>query len=310
MNQHRYLVGGFARRLRTGLLATALMVAAATIVLPGAANAAPPGDRANFTVALMKNAGTQSFVRLAQYSLRADNSARADYWAWNAQDLQPRVPSGLTSSGCANNCGIWTTDGFQNAPQQLFGTWKVIGDNLSITWTSGSSGTERWQFTNLPTITKVALVSHPTANRGWGWGSKVGFGSALSARQVFDTRTVLNGRYSQNNWGTVDDDTTSLRLTPGPTLAVKLCNDHCINLSNPENKAYLAGSGADRRMYYNHERYEVFSDPCMEKGHLKPALQVLDDNGAFRGLIMAEASLYLHTWGSNILGIYDLNNIE
>ncbi|MEU4423317.1 hypothetical protein AB0F81_22040 [Actinoplanes sp. NPDC024001] len=84
MNRHRSLFGG--------LLATLLIAAVAVVALPGAASAAttPPGGRANYTVALMRNVGTQSFVRLAQYSLRSDNSIRMDYWAWNAQTPRPQ----------------------------------------------------------------------------------------------------------------------------------------------------------------------------------------------------------------------------
>ncbi|AEV84495.1 hypothetical protein ACWT_3472 [Actinoplanes sp. SE50] len=290
-----------------GVAAMAGLTGAAT-----AATATPPGNRANYTVVLMRNAGATSFVRLAEYSLRADGSARADYWAWNSQTPEASVASGFTNEGCGNSCPILTTDGFQNPAQQLFGTWSVSGDDLTISWTSGNPQTERWKFTNQATATRVELASHPTATNGWGWGSRISFGSGLSAQQVLAANTTLSGRYIQNAEGVTTNPTpwgtTSLGLRPGAT--VKLCSATCISVGNSANKAYLAGSGADRRMYYNHEQFAVHADPCIVHGHLKPALQVLDDNGAFRGLIMVEASLYadLGPTGSTILGIYDLND--
>lgn len=304
--------GGFGRRLLTGLLVTALTAVAAIVALPGAAQAALPGGRANYTVALMRNFGdTQSFVRLAEYSLRVDGSARADYWAWNAQTvtIDANRPSGISTVGCADTCTVWTTDGFQAAPKQLFGTWRVDDAGLHVDWSNGQ--TERWTITNQATITKLTLASHPTANRGWGWGSTFGFGSGLSAKQVFDARTKLSGPFSQNNYGAVLESETMLQLRPDASFPAALCSDNCINLSTPgRNKAFLGGTGADRRMYYNHELYEVHNVDCVVKGHLKPALQIIDDTGAFRGLIMVEASVYAKVNGSDILAIYDLNNID
>ncbi|MBG0567342.1 hypothetical protein I4J89_38420 [Actinoplanes sp. NEAU-A11] len=309
-------------------MVTALMVVAAIVALPGSAEAAqePPGGRANYTVALMRNVGTESFVRLAQYSLRADGTIRADYWAWNAQQTQPNVSSGLRTLGCANTCDIWTPNGFQSAPKQLYGTWSLTStDDLSITWTSGSSGVERWKFANLATATQLTLASHPTANTGWGWGSRIGFNTGVPARTIFESNILpLSGPWSQNNWGEVLGGITQLQMTANGTLPVHLCdnndgnpgNDHCINVTTPaigdkpENKAYIGGTGTDRRMFYNHELKTVNSGPCPARGHLKAALQILDDNGTFRGLIMVEASLAAKTYGTNILGIFDLNNID
>ncbi len=44
-------------------------------------------------------------------------------------------------------------------------------------------------------------------------------------------------------------------------------------------------------------------------GHLKAGLQVIDDNGVFRGVVEVEASLYSKQKGSDILGIFDYNDI-
>lgn len=283
--------------------------------------ATPPAGRANYTVALMRDVGTTSFVRLAQYSLRADGTARADYWAWNAQTLQPRTSAGYTTSGCAYTCQVWTTNGFQNAAQQLYGTWSTAGNDLSITWTSGSSGTERWKFSNLATITQVTLASHPTATDGFGWGSTVSFTTGVPVSTIYAGHGLYSGPFVQNNYGTRLRSVDSLRIYHvDPYITTRLCNANCINLTTTNegvvsDKKYLAGSGTNRKMFYNHQRATVNSATCIGggsstgAGHLKPSLQIIDDAGKFRGLIMVEASLYAYAYGSNILGIFDLNDI-
>lgn len=309
---------------RAGLAALAALVAALfllTTAPTARAAVTPPAGHGTYVVALMRNVGTESFVRLAQYSLRSDGSARADYWAWNAQTLQPRADSGFTTSGCATTCRVWTTNGFQSAPQQMYGVWSVSGSSVSITW-NASSETERWTFTNLVNITKLDLASHPRATDGFGWGSIVGITTGVSASEIFAAHGTYSGPGVENNYGTVKTYTNASQTIHREDInyPVRLCNSTCMNLSTyngttPSNKVYLAGSGTDRKMFYNHQLFGVNPDPCIGggstvgAGHLKPSLQIIDDTGAFRGLIVAEASLYDFAYGSNILGIYDLNDI-
>ncbi|MGX7675586.1 hypothetical protein [Plantactinospora sp. DSM 117369] len=308
---------GLVSTATRGLIALALTLVAA-VAAPARASAepVPPGGRANYVVALMRNIGTESFVRLAEYSLRADGTARADYWAWNAQTLKGRMPSGFTTSGCALSCTVWTPDGFQNAPGQLYGTWTVAGNDLSITWTSGSSGTERWRFSNLATTTKLDLASHQTATDGFGWGSTVGFRTGIPMSTIRAAHGTYEGPTIENNYGTITERVVSQTIhRDDANYPNRLCNANCINISTNTNKYYMAGSGTDRKMFLNHQLYDVNSRPCIGEGHataaghMKPALQIIDDAGAFRGWVTVEASLYSFQYGGNILGIADMNDI-
>ncbi|MEH0934649.1 hypothetical protein [Micromonospora psammae] len=319
----RFRPSPFGARLMTLLLVALTVLTAAPA--PAQAVAVPPGGRANYVVALMRNVGTESFVRLAEYSLRSDGTARADYWAWNAKTLSGRAETGFTTAGCAQTCKVYTAAGFESDPKQLYGTWSVSGSDLTIQWTTNSQ-TERWKFSNMATVTKLDLASHPTANRGFGWGSTVHFRTGVSVTDIYNAHGTYTGPGVENNYGTITEFPASSQTIHHPDAynSVRLCNVNCMNLSTmksdgaggvvPSNKVYLAGNGLDRKMYYNHQLYEVNADRCIgtgttAAGHLKPALQIIDDNGAFRGLVVVEASLYSFSYGGNILGVFDLNDI-
>jgi hypothetical protein len=275
----------------------------------------PPGGRRNFVVALMRNVGTESFVRLAQYTLRDDQTIRADYWAWNAQTLHPRTPSGYTTSGCANTCKVWTAEGFEAGPSTMLGVWSISGHNLSVTW-NASGQTERWVMSNHETATRVELASHPTATDGFGWGSTRDFTTAATMTTIHGKPGWYQGPKVVNNYGESTTGTEFLVIQrDDANYPDRLCNVNCINNSTTTNKVYLAGTGKDRKVFYNMQLFEVDSHACIGggtnigAGHLKPALQIIDDAGEFRGLISVEASLYTKQRASDILGIFDMDNI-
>jgi len=289
---------------------------------PAAALAAdpPPGDRRNFVVALMRNVGTESFVRLAQYSLRSDGTVRSDYWAWNAQTLQLRADSGYSTAGCARNCRVYTADGFQRGPSQMFGRWTVSGNSLGITW-DATGEAERWTLANYATTSRVSLASHPRATDGYGWGSTFGFTGGVPMQTIHDLHGRYDGPYTQNAHGRQSTGTTTLVIhandanVPDRTCSSTCLNETTYNGSAVSNKVYIAGSGADRKVFYNHQLDEVDSTPCIGgntsgyAGHMKPSLSIVDDNGRFRGLLSVQAVTYNDTEGGNILGIYDQNDV-
>jgi hypothetical protein len=293
-----------------------LMAVLLLLGVPAAAGAAgAPNGRHSYVVALMRNVGTESFVRLAQYTLRDDQTIRADFWAWNAQTLHPRTPTGYTTSGCANTCKVWTAEGFESGPSTMLGVWSVSGHNLSVTWdTTGEA--ERWVMTNYETVTRIELASHPRATDGFGWGSTRGFTTAANMTTIHSKPGWYQGPRVINNWGEVTTGTEALVIHPNDAnYPNRLCNANCVNNSTVTNKIYLAGSGNDRKVYYNMQLFDVDGQPCIGggsdngAGHLKPSLQIIDDAGQFRGLVTVEASLYFKKFGSNILGIFDMNNI-
>ncbi|PRY30483.1 hypothetical protein [Pseudosporangium ferrugineum] len=280
----------------------------------------PPGGRRNFVVALMRNVGTESFVRLAQYSLRADGTVRADYWAWNAQTAQLRADAGYSTADCARTCRVYTSEGFQDDPARMFGRWTVTGNNLGITWDANGEA-ERWTLANHAGASRVSLASHPRATVGYGWGSTFGFTGGVPMQTIHDLHGRYDGPYSQNAWGEQTAGTTTLVIhandanVPDRTCSGTCLNESTYNGTALSNKVYLAGSGTDRKVFYNHQLAEVDATPCIGgntagyAGHLKPSLSIIDDAGRFRGLLSVQAVTYNQTAPGNILGIYDQNDL-
>jgi hypothetical protein len=119
-----------------------------------------------------------------------------------------------------------------------------------------------------------------------------------------------------NNYGEVTTGSEALVIHgDDANFPNRLCNVNCINNSTLTNKVYLAATGADRKVFHNTQLYEVDPAACIGggstigAGHLKAGLQIIDDKGVFRGVVEVEASLYTKKKGSDILGIFDYNDI-
>jgi hypothetical protein len=298
-----------------GLFAILSTVVLGPATAASAASDPPPANRRNFVVALMRNDGTRSTVRIAQYSLRADQSIRADYWAWSAVTPKPRTATPYTTSGCAHVCRVYTAAGFQKAASSVFGTWSITAKTLTVTW-RGGLGAERWTIANYATASRIKLASHPTATDGFGWGSTVGFTTGVNTTTIFNLHGWYEGPRVINNYGQVTRGTEALVIHPNDAaFPHRRCNANCIDNSTVTNKVYLAGSGADRKIFYNHQTVADDDDPCIGggttvgAGHLKPALEILDDTGRFRGLISVEASVYVRRHGGDVVSVFDYNDI-
>ena len=129
--------------------------AAAAIVAAGAglwtgepARAAAPENRGRFVVAIMGDVptGGASYVRLATYDLRSTGTVRMDYWSWNQDTLIPIARTPYRTDGCAHDCGVFTSGGFEGAPKTLFGTWTADSALVHITWSTGNA--ESWRYTH------------------------------------------------------------------------------------------------------------------------------------------------------------------
>src|SRR5690349_7429368 len=171
---------------RARALLVLLMLSVVSVpTVAAAAAATPPEGRGSYVVALMGDSpiAGRSWIRLAEYSFRADGTARMDYWSWNQTVLYDKTRTGFRTNGCAYDCGVWTSEGFEGAPKQLFGTWRSDDDLINVTWSTGDS--EAWRYTHHAGITKLDLngaTVKPTV--GWGWGSRQGFGSYAPMSEV------------------------------------------------------------------------------------------------------------------------------
>jgi hypothetical protein len=273
--------------------------------------ATSPGGRGNYVTAIMSDDGTSSWVRLAQYSFRADNSIRQDFWFWDQDTMTGWADTGITTSGCPLDCSVRTAERFQYGdstyPRTLFGTYSVSENTVSVAWSSGSS--ESWSLTNQSTASRLALTSsNYGATHGWSWGSTKGFSSYATIAEIMAHGGKYSGPHQENNWGSTSSEPTSLDLS-----GFTMCNGNCLNLTNTTRKLYLAGPNDSRKTFYNRQTFAADpSSDCIGEGggHLNPLLQIIDDNGEFRGWVGVEASLYSQQHGSAIVGIYDLNDFD
>ena len=69
-------------------------------------------------------------------------------------------------------------------------------------------------------------------------------------------------------------------------------------------------SSTSRKTFYNRQKFAADPSNCIGSGggHLNSFLQIIDDNGMFRGWVGVEASLYGQEFGKAIVGIYDLSD--
>lgn len=306
--------------VQQGLALLAGIVLVGGVLSAPAYAATPPAGRGSYVVGVLGDSPTKgrSWVRLAMYSLRADGSARMDYWAWNQDKTLLRTPTGFRTSGCQYDCPVWTSEGFEPGagPSQTFGTWSVQGDKVEIKWSD--TVTEVWRYVNHDNITKLDLNSatnRPTV--GWGWGSTKGFSTYATMSQIKSKNVALAGLYRQNNYG----ESSGTQKTGLDLSLFGQCNANCLRLHTTDDKYYLAGGSAQtgqldgRKLYYNLQKFKVDSSKCIGEqseigaGHLRPSLQIIDDTGAFRGMISVEATVYKPVPGGAIIGLFDLNDV-
>jgi hypothetical protein len=310
MKEIAYL-GIIANRCRRLRVRSAVALASTITVLSlqvAHAIATPPGGRGNFVTAVMSDNGTSSWVRLAQYSFRADGTIRQDFWFWDQNTMTGWENTGITTSGCEYSCSVRTAERFEDSnstyPKTLFGSYTVSASAVSVTWSSGSS--ESWSLTNQSTASRLALTSSTYgATHGWSWGSTRGFSSYATIAEMEAHSGTYTGPFQQNNWGSSASGTTSLNLA-----GFSMCNGSCLNQTTATTKSYLAGPNNSRKTFYNRQRFDVDPSNCIGSGggHLNPLLQIIDDDGMFRGWVGVEASLYSEQPGSAIVAIYDLND--
>lgn len=268
-----------------------------------------PGDRGNYVTAVMMDSGQSSWVRLAQYSFRDDGSIRQDFWFWDQGTMTGWAPTGLTTNGCTSICSVRTAERFQDGngtyPRTLFGTYSAVGAVVSITWSGGS--TETWTLTSYKLASRLELAnSNYGATHGWSWGSTEGFSSYSTISEIRLRGGSYSGPFQQNNWGSSTSGTTSLGVN-----GFGLCNNNTLSQTTSTTKLYLAGLNNSRQTYYNRQRFDVDQAACIGSGggHLNQFLQIIDDQGLFRGWVGVEASLYEKKSGGAIVTIYDLNDI-
>lgn len=318
------------RRMKAWAVLVALAITGIGFISPSPAQAAYalPGGHANYVMGLIvskpnTSETTASFVRLSEWQLKSDGTLTESYWAWNsgmakAGDKWAERVKVATTNGCAQACGVWTAKGFDKNASVRSGKWRpysVSGSQyIEVTWSSGII--ERHKVTQKRGLTELQLWSHtyPGASHavGRGYGSNQPFTAAKTAAQIKSSGVNITGtatNYWEQQWGKA----LAYKRQNFNFGATESCSSsNCLrNSVRTAQHIYLYGHSGTRKIsWYNMLNSMVKGEnlciPADQGGHQLPSLQIIDDQGNFRGMIAVEASLYGRTAPSNFLALASL----
>ncbi|MGO1051936.1 hypothetical protein [Crossiella sp. CA198] len=299
------------------LLALTLVFTATAATAPGTAQAVDyPGGKRIYAVTIggihPDSTGNQSFARLAMYYFNGNGTVTESFWFWDWGIGYPHANIKPTSAGCVGKaCEIHTSGGFQAGAltKSLNGTYTNDGTQVVITWDGGQ--TETWAV-GKPTakLSSIGLRSSSYgATVGQGYGSNAPHDTFVPLNKV--PRHKYLGRQNSITYvvktGKIETD-TGTSIMDLTSTAWKQCNGDCLSAGLPvgspeacsackpgETRAiryYLASEGG-RKNYYEHHCtcLRATGSDCYDGGsHVKPQLQVIDDDGVLHGWVGVEAS--------------------
>lgn len=307
-----------------------LLVLSLFAFLPAPASAAGlPGGKANFVVSLGSfKAGTDNWVRLGNYQFSSTGTVTARTYLWWQRQPVGRQGTGATpDSSCSTssvapgqtlvrNCEVLTAGGFTSAPtESRTGDYTVENGLVHITWNIGQTWTEQWAITTSPD-NKLARLDHrfnTLATAGYAYGSN----AALSTRRQMasvqsfpgtlklDFRGWDHGSLTSHDGGAYNIGqyrtctTTSWCLTYLQPESAGSCKGGCVAGSTDTSiqNHIVRVSNTDRRDTHWQwcscltKRPDGTDEKCYTRNsHVKPMMQILDDDAQFRGWVGAEAS--------------------
>jgi hypothetical protein len=301
--------------LLAGVLPAAWAVSAPSATSSTAAVAELPLGKRHFAIAVggLRVDSVQNWVRLGLYDFAEDGTVTERHWHWSQRKRVVRSYTGFQASGCpSRDCEVQTGGGYESstAPESLAGTYTVEGDRLRITWNGGLW--EEWTLSERAGGA-LAAVEHVDNNfgmtYGFGYGSNAGWDARVSAEQIaaIDHETLVH-RYHLWKTSEVSEDPYIDEGDGDPpwvTDWTECGGGECLGAvtdggtdppSPSEHYVAPASAPADhRRDAYWHWRRSHADDQgryCYNgNSHVKPMLQIVDDNGAFHGWVGVEASL-------------------
>ncbi|MFI9172567.1 hypothetical protein [Streptomyces lincolnensis] len=297
-----------------------------------AAPAALPGGKTTFVVATAKlHDGTvhDNWTQLGWYRFNASNSqVEAETFVWRqdapAKELVRERAGVLPDTDCSGGTGQVTRCQVMTAPRysarsspqppvHRTGGYHLRTEGgtvyLDIRWPRGV--TETWSVHPMPGLARLDWVRSNNATAGYAYGSN----APISARREMAT---VNQHpelpYVSTSW-TKNDAKGEVWHKPGlrPT-GYRRCDSTswCMTQFQKTSGACKDGCGRDRPMtsiqYYlarvsSKDRRDTWWHWCTclaphdgacysGNSHIKPLLQVIDDDHKFRGYVGAEASFY------------------
>ncbi|HEX3646775.1 MAG TPA: hypothetical protein VHV49_00020, partial [Pseudonocardiaceae bacterium] len=244
--------------------------------------------------------------RLATYSFTESGTVSESHFHWSQQDRVSRSSTGVQGAGTnARDCVVQTGNGYQatSQPDHLSGTYTVTGSTLRITWTG--NGWEQWTVSTVAggALAKLAFDgSSFGADRGFGYGSDAEWATHASMAQIAAApwSTMIHTYYL---WKTDDTHPTPYvdQGTGSPFwyTSYQVCTGgRCVGGSTSTAEYYISTPNTtsnDRRDTLWHwfaANADGRGEYCYTgNSHVKPLLQIIDNNGVFHGWVGVEASI-------------------
>ncbi|MEV0828527.1 hypothetical protein [Nonomuraea rubra] len=300
----------------------AFIVALLGPVAPAGAQALP-GGKANYVMSfglLRQGTSGDNWVRLGTYQFGTDGRVQSRTWWWDQRKPAARVGTGTVPSGACSGttgtvrkCEIQTVGGFTSAaPEQRSGRYRLYNANdgrqiVNIDWDQDSWLSEEWSVHLAPdgTYSQLSFKYSKKFTYGYGYGSNAAFTerramSTVLKAQAGTTMTYYRAAHNEvkfvkSTWGLDpwQQCTTSTSCLTVKTQAPKSCN--CAGSDNKGLNNYIQKlSSHDRRDTFWHW-CDCFTEkaPCPRgNSHVYPLLQIIDDNGGWRGWVGVEAAFY------------------
>jgi hypothetical protein len=303
--------------MRVSSAAAAVLAAAVLLVAPPAPHSSArqegtPLGKSNFAIALggLDPASRDNWVRLGEYTFTADGGVLEVYWTWRQSVRVRRASTGNPAWGCTGrDCTVLTASGWQSADaaRALTGRYRVRDGELHIAWDDGHW--EDWTLTSLPggELADVELAANDLgATHGFGNGSNAPWTArvpasgiaaadhATFAHRYYLWKTRSGSPYIDHGDGSPFWVTRWRLCADGRCLGARTHRErdpaHTVYYIAPADTA--SGHRRDTLWHWRTALADGREENCYTgNSHVKPMIQVVDDDGGFHGWVGVEASL-------------------
>jgi hypothetical protein len=302
-----------------------------------------PLGRANWVVSngSLVDHERDNAIRLGTYVFTADGKVAARMWSWDQKHPAMRVGTGTTPAGActggntkARACEILVPDGYLGEPNDVrTGTFTLMSDDkgpyVNIAWNHVPAWGEHWYLSE--------SADHKFASFTFKWSRFANIGFGYGSNAAFETRRAIETvaahpddlRYAYTTWAH-DVVTTRGAAAPFDPNRYLPCTDstHCMTFKQMTSTACSCPGSPDTSINYyiqklsSHDRRDTLWHwcTCLSQGatcylgnsHVKPLLQVIDDDNNFRGWVGAEASfnvtMHVDPRSHDMLGVFRMVN--
>ncbi|SDL38932.1 hypothetical protein [Nonomuraea jiangxiensis] len=237
-------------------------------------------------------------------------------------------------------CEILTAGGFTGAPDESrTGTYTLAGNVLTIRWNIAQAWTEQWYVEPSPDgkLARLDLKQSTLATHGYGYGSN----AAVSTRRAMSSVKAFPGSLRQDLTSWANGKIVNAADDPFGLSAFRACTGttSCLTYLQPSSNGacqkaggcpnYGGGTSANVSsiQYYltmisKTDRRDTLWHWCtclaMERdefcytgnSHVKPLMQIIDDSGAFRGWVGAEASFSTGSRATDMLAVLRISDFR